>query len=161
MTSEAGSGLDQALHTCHCSPGISQPEEVRANGNEIWSWLGENSRVFISPKVSEVNRRLWCVMLYIWAMSQRGRFVWTIPTKPSQSWTEPGPAHDFCVWRTRLWCVSVVACKRKWLWREEVEREKSWQSESEREERAPVGRQAVQPLLVLGFLRSLKYASYF
>lgn len=65
-------------------------------------------------------------MLYIWVMSQRGRFVWTIPTKPSQSWTEPGPAHDFCVWRTRLWCVSVVACKRKWLWREEVEREKSW-----------------------------------
>lgn len=44
---------------------------------------------------------------------------------------------------------------------EEVERAKSWPSETEREERAPVGRQAVQPLLVLGFLRSLKYASYF
>lgn len=42
-------------------------------------------------------------------MSQRGPFVWTIPTKPPQSWREPGPADDscVCVWRMRLWCVCV------------------------------------------------------
>ncbi len=35
------------------------------------------------------------------------------------------------------------------------------EKQTEREERAPAGRQAVQPLPALGFLSSLKYASYF
>ena len=44
---------------------------------------------------------------------------------------------------------------------EEAERGRSRREETAREERAPAGRQAVQPLPALGFLGSLKYASYF
>lgn len=44
--------------------------------------------------------------------------------------------------------------------RGEVMREREKKAER-REECAPAGRQAVQPLPALGFLGSLKYASYF
>lgn len=67
--------------------------------------------------------------------------------------------------RLRYGAVVVVIlqglCKEKLgLERKQREGEVS-EKETEREERAPAGRQAVQPLPALGFLGSLKYASYF
>lgn len=54
-------------------------------------------------------------MLDIWTMSQRGPFVWTIPTKPPQSWRELGPADDSCVCLENavVVCVSVVGGRLK------------------------------------------------
>lgn len=70
---------------------------------------------------------------------------------------------------TKMWLrdeVVVVVmsqglCKVKWVSKRKQRKRRSRREETAREERAPAGRQAVQPLPALGFLGCLKYASYF
>lgn len=57
--------------------------------------------------------------------------------------------------------MSQGLCKVKWVSKRKQRKGEVGEKETAREERAPAGRQAVQPLPALGFLGCLKYASYF